>query len=230
MREVAYSIFNAEVKPAGRMRLVKDGKETEEDFILVKKDIEVRREVNTGGDPPIPQFMFPLIQRGICKYTHVTFTIVVEPGTTSLPLMLLTPVGWIYRVFGITYGRVRDNETKEPIISNLTYVSMSHSRMMLPHDDPAMESLYHDTPHVMDISRLPEETFYMNFVNKHTSFTMLWDLTLHCLGFEERHKDIVELYTMVMDPYVLFLYDGGYSPEEIKRGILEVAKRRYGVR
>jgi len=231
MRKVYYYATNVEVKPRGKLVQEREGERIVDDIeLVVKPDLVNRRLENTASnDPPFPWIFYPVIQSGIGRYIHVTFTIVVEPGTTSLPLMLLTPVGWVYRVFGITYGRVRDYETYNPIVSNLTYISMAHSKMMLSHDDPAMESLYGDTPHIMDISRLPEETFYMNFVNKHTAFNILWDLTLHCLAFEERHKQIIDLYTLTLDPAVLILYNRGYRPKEIMEGIVSRAIERYGV-
>jgi len=129
----------------------------------------------------IPELLSPLVAKGIARepeqvltFWHDTFLLVFPPGA-RLTLTYRPREGYMYLVFGITMGKVRDYDTGNVLTTDDYGFWHSHGQMRW-HWDPGVESLYEfEYPHWLEVTR--DDPVSMEFYND-TGLTIIQDFSI----------------------------------------------------
>ena len=110
------------------------------------------------------------------------------------------PQGREYYVFGLTFGRLRDWDTGDVLISDDIGVWHRHDPQMVWHLDLAVESLYEFSyPHYLEVERgTPIDLYFYN----NTGLTIIWDYSIWI--FESKVEDSEDIRKYVKGYFNLF--------------------------
>lgn len=145
----------------------------------------------------IYELLIPLYHLGYIKrFWHYT-TMLVTPPRSRYRIVWKAPPATGQIVFILVLGRPRDYDTKEPVITTDYGFWHSHQPMMRLHWDPAVESIYEFSlhagyPHYI----ICEKERYLDIiiVNDTEDITVMQDVSVYILEYDERHKELIDSY------------------------------------
>jgi hypothetical protein len=144
----------------------------------------------------IPEILFPLVSKGVVReeplltYWKDTLLYTFDPGARKI-VTYKPREGYVYLVFGMTFGRPRDFNTGDVLTTDDYGFWHRHSAMRW-HWDPATESVYeHEYPYLLLVTE--DDPLEMEFVNN-TGLTVIQDFSIFLLECSEEHWPKVQQY------------------------------------
>jgi len=144
----------------------------------------------------IPELLFPLCMKGIVReeqvltYWHDAMIFILEDGATLL-ITYKPRQGYIYLVFGLTMGKVRDYDTGDVLTTDDYGFWHRHSQMMW-HWNPGLEAIYeYAEPQFLKVTE--DDPLELEFSNT-TGLKVIHDINLHILECSEQSWSVVEQY------------------------------------
>lgn len=148
--------------------------------------------------PSLYEILLPLIS---ARYPHehakVKFwkdsNILIFPANSDLSMTWRPPQGKIYIVYALTFGKPRDYNTGDIIITNEFGFYHRHDPQMIWHWDPAVESVFdvEQYPLYLEVERGTPMDFY--FYNN-TSYKIIWDFSVWLLEAKIEDLDFIRSY------------------------------------
>ena len=143
-----------------------------------------------------PDLLIPLIAKGvvtdegILRFWHDTMLLIFPPGA-RVNLTYRPRQGYVYIVFGITFGKPRDYETGD-VLTTDDYGFWHRHGQMRWHWDPSVESIYMtDYPHWLEVTTDdPVELFFYNDTDR----TILQDVSIWLFECTKRSWRVVTRY------------------------------------
>jgi len=144
----------------------------------------------------VPELLYPLVARGVVReeqiltFWHDTMLLICPPGARAT-LFYRPREGYVYLIFGITFGRPRDYATGDVLTTDDYGFWHRHSQIRW-HWDPACESIYEvEYPIWNECAR--DDPHELEFYNN-TGLTVIQDFSIWLFECAEEHWPIVKQY------------------------------------
>ena len=167
----------------------------------------------------IPEILTPLVAKGITRlpeqvltFWHETLLFVFPPGA-RVTLTYAPRPGYMYLVFGMTMGKVRDFATGDVLTTDDYGFWHRHGQMRF-HWDPGVESIYDfEYPHWLELTE--EDPAELAFYNN-TGLTVIQDFSIWLFecGAPQWREHVVPY---LKGHYMLFDTIGRMSEAELRK-------------
>ena len=169
----------------------------------------------------IPEMLYPLTMKGIARedqlltYWHDAMIIILPSGGT-LTITYRPREDYIYLVFGMTLGKVRDYDTGDVLTTDDYGFWHRHSQMRW-HWNPGVEAIYEFAePQLLKVTR--DDPLELEFYNN-TGLKVIQDINIHLFECSKQTWPLVERYLKGI--YNLFSWMGEITPLKPKRLVEE---------
>lgn len=176
----------------------------------------------------IPEILYPLVAKSILRedqiltYWKDTRIYIFPPGS-SLTVNYIPRVGYVYIVFAIQLGKVRDWDSGDQLITDDYGFWHRHGQMRW-HWDPGTESVYDfEYPEFLEVTE--DDPLQLEFVNG-TAFTIIHDYSIFIL---ECTKEAWPRVTQYLKGVFNFFYAlGGMEARDVEKAFSKLLKEGKG--